>query len=204
MAMKYYQNNLGVMLLVMLIFNGMAIAQPGSVLSNFTAQKNENKIFINWTITAGNTCNGIFVFRSTDSVHYQNIGAFYGVCGSEIISQQFTFTDSSPIPNKRNFYTLQLGNTWLNQVVSLFFLANGSVLLAPNPVKQNIQLYFENSKKSKAQVTIFNYSGMAVLSGTTQDNTLSLSTASLNNGIYNYSLLVGNERFSGKFIVNKE
>ena len=48
----------------------------------FSAVQVETKVQLNFTIKAGNTCNGIEIFRSPDSVNFSLIGDIQGVCGS--------------------------------------------------------------------------------------------------------------------------
>src|SRR5437870_3891883 len=80
-----------------------------TLLPVFEAIQVENRVQLNFTISAGNTCNGIQIFRSPDAVNFIEIGDIQGVCGSSDRSESYFFIDQAPLKNKTNYYRLQLG-----------------------------------------------------------------------------------------------
>lgn len=179
-----------------------AIAQQRSILSNFAAQRSGAQIYLAWTITAGNTCNGISIFRIIDSSS-QKIGEIFGVCGNASTPQKFSFIDSFPIENKVNSYQLELGGGGLSGTASILFLKPGSFILFPNPAKEKLSITFGNDGKNPTVASIVNSSGLFVRSLITNEGTLEINIDDLANGEYYISIYIQATGFfkRNKFII---
>jgi hypothetical protein len=175
---------------LVLVFLSQGVrGQSFPILSDFTAEKSGDKIFLNWTINAGNTCNGIFIFRSSDSLHYQKIGEIFGICGSATEPQSYSFFDTDPVKGKRNFYRLELGSVGLSGIVSLFFLIPGTIQLFPNPARERLQVNFENEKKNKVTLQILDRQGRFIQLLGSRDDFIEVSLEQYSPGYYYYNLL---------------
>ena len=104
--MKYF------ICLIGLIVNGLLFSQDAPQVSKFTVESINGKAYLNWTIDAGGTCNGIRILRSTDSLIFQEVGLLEGVCGSLSFPTNYTYTDESPLVNKVNYYKLDRYRDW--------------------------------------------------------------------------------------------
>jgi hypothetical protein len=83
--------------------------QSHELLTSFKAEKNSNRVILNWSIKQGNTCVGINILRAADTLNFVEIGNIQGICGSTEFEQRFTFVDDKPLPNQTNYYKLELG-----------------------------------------------------------------------------------------------
>ena len=191
--------------LFMLLSDGIVNAQPHPILSEFNVQKTGSRIYLSWTIKEGNSCLGTSIFRSVDSIQYERIGEIFGICGNDSIPQEFSFIDGEPVANKKNFYRLELGNTGFTEVVSVFYLTPGSVLLFPNPAHGQLNIRFENDKSQEAILILFDGYGRIIQSVATKENQFRFPTQSLASGIYYYHLQISEAGFSkkGRFMVNQ-
>ena len=94
-----------------LIIGSNSLAQQNSILGSFYLFESNAKIYLNWSIVSGSTCNGIKIFRSIDSLNFYEIGKIEGICGNISAEQFYNFIDENPVKNKINFYKLELGNS---------------------------------------------------------------------------------------------
>ncbi len=85
-------------------------AQHNPIPGNFSLFENNGKVYLNWSIVSGSTCNGIQIYRSTDSVMFTQVGNIPGICGSSSSAISYNFIDDNPVKNKVNYYRLELGN----------------------------------------------------------------------------------------------
>lgn len=118
---------------------------PPGVIDRLAARAVGNKVQVEVTLSAGYTCNGIVITRSTDSLLFETIGLIGGVCGDSAASVSYSFTDSFPPTNQRLFYQLLLGGriaTDTRQVVVYDFAAR-PLILAPNPTADWVEVRFE-------------------------------------------------------------
>lgn len=168
----------------------IANAQQRSILGDFTVQKSGKQIYLAWTITAGNSCNGISILRIIDDSISEKIGEIFGVCGNSSATQRFSFVDSFPVENKVNSYQLELGGIGLSGSASILFLKPGSFILFPNPAREKINIIFENDRNNSAFVSIVNSSGVAIKSFVTNVGTPEISIDELSNGAYFISVYI--------------
>ena len=124
----------------------ISFAQYHPILDNFIAIVSNEKIYLHWTITSGSTCNGMKVFRSTDTLNFTEIEDISGICGSTTTPVSYNYSDYAPIPNKTNYYRLELGVLGPSKYVSAEFIKpqNDNYLIRPNPVTESATLFFKN------------------------------------------------------------
>ena len=68
----------------------------------------QGNVLLAWTIKSGSVCNGIQIYRSTDSLNFVIIENIDGACGDLASSVTYTYTDSEPINNKINYFKFEL------------------------------------------------------------------------------------------------
>jgi len=194
-------------ILLLVLFAGTRLfAQETTILNNFTASENNGKIFLQWVITSGSTCNGTKIFRSTDNLSFTQIGEISGVCGSSSFAKAYDFTDESPIDNLKNHYRLELGNNGFSKVVSLEItdLQNGGYQVRPNPVSSQAKIYFKNKNYENHQLKIHNQNGSFVSSSYTNDECFDFDATNLHAGIYIFTISKTGkpDKLSGKLVVH--
>lgn len=168
-----------------------------------------DKNFISITIEKGNTCQGIYIERSMDSVTFNEIGRIAGICGSADFDQNYQFTDNFPIPDKVIHYRVRFGsNGPVSRVVSIMYVAikSDGYKLTPNPVTDNATLYFDNPDNYTYKFEVYDANGKAALTmnGIKADKVV-FSAAALQPGTYSFRLssTASKKGITGKFVVNK-
>ncbi|MCB9252217.1 MAG: hypothetical protein H6605_07095 [Flavobacteriales bacterium] len=191
---------------ILILFLGTAqtFAQI-SILESFTGFENNRKIYLNWVIETGSSCNGIRILRSVNGIEFTEIGHIPGICGGGSSPVPFDFIDVQPVPNAINYYKLQLGAGGYSQVISfevIDFQQNG-FQIRPNPVKDHGRIYFPNFDHSPIVLKVYDSSGMLIDELFTRDEFFELYTENFITGLYYFKIFKNNTDFllSGKFMV---
>lgn len=191
--------------LVSVLFSGV-FAQNETVVLNFSATEFNGKVLLTWSVTQGNTCNGIKVLRGLDTLNYTQIGSIEGICGSTIESISYQFTDVNPVVNQTNYYRLSLGGIGFSYPVNVEVFDTGEekYIVAPNPVYAESELIFDNENQEEVTLTFFNENGAIILEKTTTEQSVKINRAEFEQGVYFFVLKSNGklESFSGKFSVN--
>lgn len=197
---------IGITFLLLLVAVLVQSQTKGDVeLKKFLAFSTSSSIELKWTISAGFTCSGTEIYRSTDGVDFSKIGEILGVCGSLSESESYSFTDPKPIENAINYYRLTLGSNGNSQTISEFFvkLSSADYLLLPNPVKDNFTLYFKNDFNQKTTIELYTSNGRLIFSlNTLNASKFTFNVSSYDDGLYFFNVVsVKGTRISGKFVV---
>lgn len=168
------------------------VAQSHPILGKFYISETEGSVFLSWSIIAGSTCNGIQIFRSTDSTNFSQIGEIYGVCGSVDFEQPYDFTDNNPVKNKVNYYRLELGSQGFSQVVSveIIDIESNGYQIRPHPANTETKIYFDNNKKQEYQLILYNMNGIEVFTTTAKEDFFLLNTSLLQSGLYLFTISI--------------
>ena len=157
----------------------------------------EGRVFLKWAITAGSTCSGIQIERSTDSLDFVEIGSIVGQCGDANFDVPYNFTDENPGDNSMNYYRLRFGVQAISKVKKLFVInvKGDGFRLIPNPVTGLANLFFENKQQQPFQFILYDLGGNEI-----QKNTI-ITTGSISitrnghpAGLYVFRLLLENEK----------
>jgi hypothetical protein len=180
-------------------------AQKKSIIGKFKISEVNGIVYLDWAIIAGSTCNGIQIYRSTDSISFTQIGSIPGICGSTTFSQPYDFTDENPVKNKVNYYRLSLGGSGLSEILSveIINLDYGNYQVRPNPVNNQAKVYFDNEKKELHHLSLFNQTGTQLLSTSTKQNYFDLEAASFSSGVYLFTItdLQNTVKAKGKLVL---
>jgi len=108
--------------------------------NHFTAEQNKQTIALNWQ-TATELSNRYFAIeRSSNAVNYAAI-AQVNSAGTGATVHQYSYTDKLPVPGA-NYYRLKQtdadGRYSYSKVVSINYLKPGTILLLPNPAKDQL------------------------------------------------------------------
>tara|TARA_Y100000385_G_scaffold258744_1_gene286941 strand:+ start:297 stop:908 length:612 start_codon:yes stop_codon:yes gene_type:complete len=163
-------------------------------------------IYIELTISAGNTCNGVFLERSTDTLSFTGISFIDGVCGNSSSPTSYNFVDETPIINKPSYYRIKFGATQTSKILDAFVIEFGEkkFQLRPNPVNNHAFLFFENNQIKLHTFSLYNQELKKVMSKTTYLNHFMFETNHLKDGIYIFSIQQKNTQnfISGQIVVN--
>lgn len=164
-------------------------AQETESLDAINALENNAKVYLRWTMKAGNTCNGIRIYRSLDSTNFNTIGQINGICGSSTESISYDFIDESPALNDINYYTIELGNLGFSKIISVEVLdfKNG-ILVRPQPSQTDVELVFKNELSDIYSIQIYNLQGKVMLEKSGNSDRFNIDLSYHPNGIYIYKI----------------
>lgn len=194
-------------LLVLLSVNLIAQKEEPShpILDDFKVFEISGKVFIDVTISSGNTCNGITVWRSDDSLNFSKVGEIVGICGNSNTPISYNFTDVNPIKNIKSYYKIELGGAGFTNTVSIIIIdtKDFGFQIRPNPANEKAVIYYENPSNEEFELILYNLSGAKLLTKKSSSNAFDVDTYNLNNGLYFFSIgkSLNQERVIGKLIV---
>ena len=187
--MSKFKNIKLLLCLLLLTATSNVFAQHNPILGNFTLFENNGKVYLNWSIVSGSTCNGIQIYRSTDNINYTQIGSIAGVCGNSSIAVSYNFTDTNHEKNKINYYRLELGNNGSSEILSVEIIdIESGYQIRPNPIIGKAKIYFDNNTKLQYQLFIYNLNGIQVYYSTTKEDFFELNTETFLSGIYLFTI----------------
>ncbi|HAW21460.1 MAG TPA: hypothetical protein DCX14_14860 [Flavobacteriales bacterium] len=156
-----------------------------SILQSFSLNQSSNGVQILWTIKEGNTCQGINILRSTDSLNFSEIGDIQGVCGSIDQSESYTFLDQEPPKNQRIFYRLELGFNGLSRIIHIdYYSIEGDFLLFPNPTSNKVNLIRSNPSRQQLKIKVFTFQGEHMFDMQTPRETVQIDVSTWPSGTY--------------------
>ena len=175
--------------MLLLTATSNVFAQHNPILGNFTLFENNRKVYLNWSIVSGSTCNGIQIYRSTDNINYTQIGSIAGVCGNSSTAVSYNFTDNNPEKNKINYYRLELGNNGSSEILSVKIIdIESGYQIRPNPVIGKAKIYFDNNTSLLFQLVIYNLKGVNIFTLETKTDFFELNTEKIQSGIYFFTI----------------
>ena len=180
------------------------LAQSNEILDNFSVFENGGKVYLNWTVSSGSTCDGIEIFHSLDEIHFNSIGDIPGICGSSSESVSYSFVHESPNFNSVNNYRLRLGLIGFSDVISLTLIETkeDGYRVFPNPFKENSTLFFKNPKKQIYILTIYDQFGKTVSKQSGFNDKFILNRDDLTSGLFLFTLTPEDDtQITGKFLV---
>jgi hypothetical protein len=183
MPIKTLFSTIALLLSLSMISSGQAF------FKNFDVRQFADSVSIDWTISAGNSCNNMEVQRSEDSINFQRIAIFSGVCGNEEVDELYGFFDKGPFDLAKEYYYRIWASNGLviSDVVAIryFYLPENIVILAPNPADGDVAMLFNNPENKAHKLTIFDLSGRQVLTIEDQrGNTIEIDAEGLSRGVF--------------------
>lgn len=189
-------------IIALLVLPSAGRAQPHPLLQDFSGYQLGNSVFLRWTFRSGSLCEGVRIERSQDGIIFNEIGEIPGICGNPETSVTFTFTDSLPVPNTRNYYRLELGNTGYTTALEVEFIPAGDQGYTILYSDQGAELSVENPPGRKGKVSILDISGKRIDSYIFDQRRIALTRKPVIKGIYLFMLRYENGAgLSGKFII---
>ncbi len=174
---------------------------PAQFYSNFGLQVIQERVLLSWTLSAGSTCQGTFIERSSDGSAFDTIGVIAGVCGDPFSAITYDFVDSMPLINQRSWYRLTFGNTGESNVLSaeVIRLQSNGVQILRFPNDQQVYLYFANPANQVFTIRLFTINGQLVWESTTFNNKVAIP-ASIAAQRLLYELLADNSRYASGWV----
>jgi len=192
-------------ILLFMFIGFSSLSQNEDVISHFSATEFNGKVLLTFAITQGNTCNGVVILHSTDSVNFTQVESIEGICGSSQAQIEYDFTHLDPEKNVVNYYRLSLGGIGFSWIVSaeVIDLGVNKVLLRPNPIAEGSELFFDNETNSVINLRIYSSAGILIKSEQTTSELFILNGSEFESGMYFYTINPEgiNPEVKGRFIV---
>lgn len=184
-----------------------ATSQSLPAYESFSVESFEGKVYLSWVLPAGSTCFGIQVYRSENGTNFEEIGWFYGICGSNSESVPYSFVDQEPVLNQTNYYLIELGLGFFSEIISVevIDLAGENSQVRPNPVVDRSGIFFRNSSRKNHTLSVFDLNGRLIAAQSTHLNFFEVYASSVPVGVYFYTILADDGSFysSGKLIIGR-
>jgi len=178
-----------------------AYGQPSVLIEQFYAESRDGKAYLRWKLPAGNTCYGINIYRSADQKNYNLIHEILGVCGSNDSATSYDYTDNAPEANRVNYYQLEPGNSGYRVSGSVFVISAAGIAIYPQPAQNKISIYFANTTRDEALLTIRDVNGRKMMQQTNRTGRIDIDCSKWAAGIYNYVLQLPYKTEKGRLIV---
>jgi hypothetical protein len=192
---------------LLLFFAGNSFSQR---ILNLNAFASGPDVVIRFTIGKGSTCNGYNILHSTDSVFYNTIYNYPGICGNTSNDESISYTHKNPTANLTHFYKVELIPIETSPPIKFYVGSeNYSKMVAyPNPLGNYIDqlnLQIVNSASTDFVGFLYNQYGkpLKYLNLKLNGSIATIGTNELNNGLYIVWLTDGERGYSAKFIVNR-
>ena len=199
-----YTRAVGIWFLLCISFYNVN-AQADSLLGKFSISESKGQVLISWQMLAGNTCNGIQIFRSANGTDFSRIGIIVGICGSIFEPVNYFFTDTMPAQNAINYYYLEFGGFGATEVIAIEIVNTGQngYQLRPHPFQDTGTIYFEDLNGQDHILQIYDLLGNEILLAKTSDAQFEIITSSFIPGQYIFIISgSGNQsKIKGKFLV---
>ena len=172
------------------------------ILNYFTASVFQNSILLDWEIKGGETCNGMSLLRSSDSINFVQIADFPGICGDLNSANRYTYTDEYPISNMYNYYKVRLGTQGDSDVRKLFYveIEANSYSIFNDELYNSLTIYFHNPENENFNFKIINQQGKNIdQKDALNGNSISLESFNRPSGIYFFNITFN----SGRLIKGK-
>lgn len=192
---------------VLAVFNNDAVALP-LVLSSFYAQKQTNKVVLQWQTSSEESVKQFVIERSTDGKTYKAIGQV-AASGSSSLTQHYSFADQSPYMSTSNYYRLNMqdadGAVKYSKILIIKFdgQLTTSMLVFPNPTRDLLQVQLPDGMNGTVGLQVFDLKGRLVKfinlasDGSALNTNVDVST--LVSGIYLLKAQAGNVTLTSRF-----
>lgn len=188
--------------LIILIGSG---SHAQTVKSSFQLNELNGEVLISITIYSGNICNGIEIWRSSDSVSFEVVGTIAGYCGSVSETLNYSFVDENPITNQKSYYKLSLvglDDTEAKSILVLDF-EKENYKITSNPVTSKGFIYFKNTPNSEFTLNLIGLNGQRAYTFAGQGNSFEIEASQYENGTYIFLIenQKGDRLASGKLVI---
>ena len=186
-----------------------AVENDGSplplVLSQFYAQKQTNKVVLQWATSSEEGVKQFVIERSSDGKTYKAIGTV-AATGNTTLTQKYSYADNSPFMGINNYYRLLMqdadGNFKYSKMLIIKFdgLLTTELKVNPSVVKDILQVQLPDGMKGNIGLQIINMNGRVIRRSNIASDGNALNTtvdvSSLVKGVYILKAIATNKTFS--------
>ena len=141
-----------------------SVSSQISRISYFNAIILGNDVRLDFTISKGPSCSGYQVYKSTDSLTYNLLFDYAGICGNTSTDQQISYTDGGVPQNTFLYYKILIPPFDYSKVARLYVdqkkTKKAQLYIYPQPVENIFTVYLEGQNPDDYTVKIFTYDGL--------------------------------------------
>lgn len=174
-------------------------------LTTFKAQQKQNGIQLNWTTSSESNNAHFEILRATNTTDFSKIGVLKGN-GTSSVKSSYTYFDSKPLSGT-NYYQLRQvdfnGDSEKSEIIAVDFNLALNQLKVWQSNSETLQLSFNASSNSDAEITISDLSGKKIYQGkSTLTNGKNYISLQLNaqKGLYFINVKSKTELLNSKFL----
>ena len=149
---------------------------------SFDAQRKNGEALLNWAIADASNVKGFYVLKSTDNVHWQNLGFVNFVTGK----MDYDFTDGNPYEGANYYRIIEQdmdGKTNNSEIRAIGNEQSSNISVWPNPVSDFIHLQV-NASNSTETAEIYDVLGKKRSTTILQTGNNSIDMSNLPSGNY--------------------
>lgn len=149
---------------IIILFFKLSAIQAQEFFDLFQVASREQKVILSIVIKAGNTCQGLNFYRSTDSINYQLFGRIGGVCGNLSEPTPYTFIDENPPLNQLVYYKVEIPGYGYSNILQIVIRETAQgFIVAPNPsLFGQTKLLFTGLDLPDATGKLYNQTGQLI------------------------------------------
>jgi Secretion system C-terminal sorting domain len=169
-------------------------------LLSFTGSFQQNKNYLSWTTASEKNNKGFQIERSYDAIHWLSIGYVKGV-GNSATQNSYNYQDASPLG--LSYYRLRQqdfdGTETFSNIVSIKSESKTKVILAPNPVQNDLVIAFESETYAE-EVNVYDMLGRVIFQSKKPSNRLEVDMRNVQAGMYIVEINVDGKRVREKVL----
>ena len=178
-----------------------------TVIEAFSVTQVESSAQIDWTVGPGNTCSDLQIQFSTDSITFNTIYEYPGICGNTASPQSYSWVHLTPTCGMKSFYrVISLTEGTLAHTTSLLVcFGETGVLATYNALSGNIMVNANLPSGARWKFTLYDLTGAGILTSTITEYSTTLVWNPPHSGIYVYEMLdeQGKSR-TGHLLIHKQ
>lgn len=172
-------------------------------LINFTTQKNNASVDLNWLTAQEINSQSFVIQRSANGSTWTDI-ANTSAAGNSSTTKSYSATDKNPILGF-NYYRLKEvgkdGKVYYSDIKKVLFSNTYKVLVTPNPVKDVINVYVSKNNNESVKVKVIDGTGKVVRSAVSNQSQIQISAEGLSKGVYAVKIFDNNNVTTQKILV---
>ena len=184
----------------------LSSAAQHPILNYFNINRINDEIHLSWEVASGSQCDGIQIYRASDSLNFSQVGDISGICGNPDFAQPYSFIDNTPVTNAYNTYKLKLGTQGYSSTVTIHYIQTNEsgYSILPHPANEQSVLYFNNPNQEGFTLKIYDISGSLVHTSEWNSNAIPLDILQNLSGLYVMQLSSDDatKNIVGKLLIN--
>lgn len=148
---------------VLCLLSVAAASAQGTIIEDLTVRQLGEGVVLRWRIGQGNSCVDMNIQRSNDSLNFDKLGEFRGLCGSNDSDTWYEWFDDTGLDvNSKYWYRIWASNgTVVSRPVFVEFRDSnaGALSIAPNPMQQSAVIYYANPLGDPVSLHLFDLKG---------------------------------------------